>query len=384
MNITEHPELDQTIRRSVDLRITQASPPPTWSEVVEGRQLARAAEVKDPNRWLLAAAASAIVAVGVGGLVVLERNEPTPPAASPVEQVANSGLVDTELIGSEPARLLNATDQLGPGEWVVPTRMVNGYDLQYSVANFVAAKVSYFGQSTDTDDQIAVAVLDAAALDPMASAERSLNVMGADWGIEPSNGYWSASRRLGSTFLTVSGPGLDDRTGTELLESLRIVDLDNTTLDLLSPGLGGDLVADYEEDGATTTLSIRQAGNWYCSTVDAGDGNLAAGCATPFVPAQIISDNLAKGFTHPDDNGTTIAYAAGIVSTNVAQVDIEFVDGSIISVSPVNLSSDRANNYFVVRADLPGVDAPASDQTESLIVQISALDDTGTVIATAL
>jgi hypothetical protein len=384
MTITEHPELDQTIRRSVDARITQASPPPTWSDVVEHQQLPRTTEARDPNRWLLVAAASAIVAVGVGGLVVLERNEPTPPAASPVAQVANNGLVDTELIVSDPARPLEATDQLGPGEWVVPTRMVDGYDLQYSVVNFAAAKVSYFGQSTETDDQIAVAVLDAAALDPMASAERSLNVMGTDWGIEASNGYWSASRPLGPTYLTVSGPGLDDPTGTELLESLRVVDLDNTTLDLLSPRPGGALVAQYEEDGATTTLSIEQAGNWYCSTVDAGDANLAVGCATPFVAGQIISDNLARGFTHPNDNGTTIAYAAGIVSTDVARVDIEFIDGSVVSVSPMNLSADRANSYFVVRAELPGVDAPASDRTESLIVQISALDDTGTVIATAL
>lgn len=384
MTITEHPELDQTIRRSVDARITQASPQPTWSDVVEHRQLTRSAEARHPNRWLLVAAASAIVAVGVGGLVVLERNEPTPPAASSVEKVVNSGLVDTELIVSDPARPLDATDQLGPGEWVVPTRMVAGYDLQYSVGNFPAAKVSYFGQATETDDQIAIAVLDAAALDPMASAERSLNVMGAIWGINARNGYWSASRRLGPTYLTVSGPGLDDRTGTELLESLRVVDLDNTTLDVLSPRPGGDLVADYEEDGATTTLSIEQAGNWYCSTVEARDGSLAVGCATPFVASQIISDNLAKGFTHSDDNGTTIAYAAGIISTDVARVDIQFIDGSVISVSPANLSADRANSYYVVRTPLPGVDAPASDQTESLVVQISALDDTGTVIATVL
>ncbi len=336
------------------------------------------AKPKRRPRLLLVAAASALVA-GTAGLVWVQntRSEPTSTTQQPTSPPADQSLPAV----SPPAVSLSAVGEIATDQWLWPTAVPNGYEFQFADRNnHPTGDLQWinFGTKGSLTGQLSLLV---GPDDPSSDKGKLVEMAGRNWTVTTSPGRARGTAAIGDRFVDVGGPVSE----TELLTIIDGLTLVAETQLPAAPLTYRNIMTDvgeFDVNGEQATMSVDESNGWYCTaTRTAGVGG--GGCATYFDPTMTISRYHSASFGVAESTSQLQMSTQGMASTDVARIDVEFINGVTSSVVPQNTSDRFPDVLFwtvgAIAALEPGQDP---DAVNEVLVEIRAYSADGTLLAT--
>lgn len=356
-----------SLRRLVGEQIDMAPTAHPWESVA-----ARIGDVEPesnpgkPNgthRWLRVGVAASVVALFVALVVVGARSEP-------------DALSDASVTGQTGPVALALVEEIGPDDWVVPKERPGEVEFQYAMRSDEQRSV-WLG----TDGQPERFVIHI-GLDQQSAASAAEVMTGSQvWHVTDDVGGWRAVRATG-TPVTVHGPGRFQVDGESILASLHVVAtgaLPFAPLDFDGPMTE---VAVFDLDGDRYRLSVSEANGYFCTKVLSSAGG-GGGCGGPLTQGVFASFAGGGGYSHEFGSRSITAEDSGIVSNDVDRVEVEFIDGTVVSVPATN-DTGRFEEYrfWIAVAD---VQLPDGQSAEDVVPvrELRAFDASGALLDTA-
>jgi hypothetical protein len=343
------------------------------------------------SRGLLVAASVAVL-VGAGGLIWATNSRtqppsPSSPAASPVDAIpglpdptaasGNSSVATSIAVAPQP---LSSTELLEPSDWVIARTPPSG--TEFVLARRDGAEpdviqiVAYGPPDGDGSDFELIIEIDR----PRSPATGdTITVGGATWAINQADpGWWNVSRSVGESDVGVRGTGEIDES---LLASLVVVDDAGLPLAPLGNRDDAVIVARTNVGDETYTYAAQEAGRHGCHwlmTSGVGGGHR---CGP--IPQDDVVTIVATQALLEDPTDSKLAIAWGSATGDVATVDVEFADGTVITADATDLSGTFAKRFWIAAAAV----ATGSDQTpadtQEAVVEVRAYDIDRNVLGTA-
>jgi hypothetical protein len=300
---------------------------------------------------LFVAVAASFVAL-LGALVLLgSRDEPDSPSNS---------LPSPPSVG--PIPLADVTD-VTDNQWVVPAEVPGEMEFQYAMRTGDGRRSVRAG--TDATPELLTIHLEPAvpagaapefSTVPIEAGFSEVRIGGRRWAVTSDVDGWHARPLAGSPSVVVHGSGSFGADAERLLGSLQVVPTELLPYPPLNPDGPMIEVAAYEFDGGRWVVSVEEANGYFCSRVSHGDGGGGgAGCGGSAAPGSGVFASFVGGggYLYLDGTSAVRAYDWGAVRDDVARVEVEFLDGSVVSVEPTN-PTDRFEGlrFWVVAADV--------------------------------
>ena len=133
------------------------------------------------------------------------------------------------------------------------------------------------------------------------------------------------------------------------------------------------------ELGATTyTLAAQESNGFWCLTVRS-DTDDSGGCGIPIDPSAPITIDVGQASS--SNGGDDVrAVRAGTVTAQAARVDVEFVDGTIVSVTPTDLSGDFDRNFWIASASVGMGSQSGEPENPEPVAEVSTYDIEGRLL----
>ncbi len=374
-------QLDHAIR-SVTADIVAVTPPREAGPVHKVTKQSS----HSSRRWI-AAAAGLLLFAGVAGLLAIgNRDSTSEPASVPTLEPDEADPVPT-LERDEPDtveinRGLGAELEIDPDEWVVPSDLSKTGQLQYAaIEPGPGVRTVHYGPIGEP------ATLDI-TIDTFSTDSNGtpVDVNGIEWKETDEPGFWNAERRIGDADIRVSSGKLDVEQGRQILSGLTVIaseelqsePMDSNVLldDQTSP------VATYTTDDQTFTMRAAQQNGYYCTFTNDGTGGGGGGCGQLFDPATSWASPGIAGIGHEDNTNVVTVEASGIVATDVATIEIDFINDTTVTVTPTDLIGTFPVRFWIAGATIdlePGQDPT---RINSGFVQVRGLDDDANVLYT--
>jgi hypothetical protein len=276
------------------------------------------------RNWMMAAAVLVLIAGGV--LVLGARRVAAPPVSTPLSDVTT----------------------LQPDEWVVATALPDGQEWLYGLDSIEAdsTRTSAYG-TLQPGNSIERLTIHVGRVQPATLLADTVEISGTTWMVDDTEG-WHAVRDLGDVGVEVYGSGPFDDTSRDILAKLVVA----AEADLPSPPLGRETdtveVASYELDGVVHTLRVQESNGFWCHWTGTSAGT-SGGCGDDTDPAAILTID-GGSFAIADGATTGDVERAGSVSPQVARVEVQFTDGTVVSVFPEDLSGQFDRKFWIVAA----------------------------------
>lgn len=325
---------DAVLDRSGPSRLTSVLPPDQ--------------PVRTGRSWMMAAAIVVLIAGGV--FVLSSRRSPALPVTTPLSEVTT----------------------LRQDDWVLATVLPDGQEWLYGLdsTDVVGTRTSAYG-TLQPGNSIQRLTIHVGRVPPATLLADTAQIDGTTWMVDDTQG-WHAVRDLGDVGVEVYGSGPFDDASRDLLAHLVVAG----EADLPSPPLGRETdaveVASYEFDGTVHTHRVQESNGFWCHWTGTTDGT-SGGCGDDSDPAAILTVD-GGSFTIAD--GTTIGAIerAGSVSPQVVRVEVQFTDGTTVSVTPDDPSGQFDRKFWIVAA--------AVSQEFVANGEVRAYDETGQLLAT--
>jgi hypothetical protein len=354
--------LEEQIERIADAAMA-ASLEPDHAAVVPARAQFRR------RSWV--GVAAAVMLVGLMGVligVVANRERPSDTADDPAPTTAPMALGQSESLSSS--------------EWVVASVLPDGVEYLYPLAyEGAGSKTVWYGmRRTDgSSEQLRVS---AGLQEPLGTSE-PVDIDGDTWTVsQPETGGWNAARPVGADVVSVSGPGRFDDTARAVLAGLVVIPESALPSEPLGSRDRAIEVATTDFDGVRHSLAVQESNGFACTWVSSADGSSSGGCGSFMDPSALLE--ITGGFSSQVEDSDVIEVASGgAVTTDAARVDVEFVDGTIVSATPSDLSGRQDQNFWIVVANV-GPDASTGRvPTGQPVKEARAYRADGQLIATA-
>jgi hypothetical protein len=338
------------------------------------------------NRGLLVAASVAVL-VGAGGLIwaTNSRMQPPAPAATPVDisglpdptaASGNSSVPTSIAVAPQP---LSSIERLEPSDWVIAPTPPPG--TEFVLARRDGAEpdiiqiVAYGLPGGDGSNFELIIEIDRP---PSPATGDTITVGGATWAINQADpGWWNVSRSVGESDVDVRGTGKIDES---LLASLVVVDDAGLALAPLGNQDDAVIVARTNVGDETYTYAAQEAGRHGCHwlmTSGVGGGHRCG----PIPQDDVVTIVATQALEDPTDSKLAIAW--GSATRDVATVDVEFADGTVITADATDLSGTFAKRFWIAAAAV----ATGSDQTpadtQEAVVEVRAYDIDRNLLGTA-
>ncbi len=374
--------LDEELSHSLERRADNVAVRDDLDDILAGTNIVRFSEANTKPRrrsqLLLVAAASALVA-GTAGLVWVQnsRSEPASTSQQPAVPPADGSLPAV----SPPAMLLSGVEAVAGDEWLWPTVLPDGFEFQYADRNNNPSgdlKSVQFGTTGSLTGQLSFWI---SPDTPSSEGGQSVEVAGRNWTISTSAGQARGTAAIGDRFVDVGGP-VSQSDLLAVIDGLALVSEDQLPAAPLSYDDAMTDVGEFDVNGEQVVMSVDESNGWFCTQIRT-DTESGGGCVTYFDPAETIS--RYHGFSTGFDETTSQLQMGtrGMASTDVARIDVEFINGAVASVVPQNTSGEFPDvRFWTVGAvvDLqPGQDPNA---VNDVFIEIRAYDADGTLIAT--
>lgn len=328
------------------------------------------------SRGLMVAAGFVLVASAVGLIAVRQADESAPATQPTTSQAA-------------PARtLVDATD-LADSDWVTATVLAEDSEWLWAHRRWFGEepannRVIAYGQRVDdgTGERLWIEIGPAESAPPVPTIDAAvsfIDIDGTEWGIDtPSPDWWSATRRVGRSYVNVRGQGEIDRT---ILAGLVV--MDETELPFVPFGGPSDAF-----EVARTTLgenvysySAQESNDYYCNWVRDGTSGLTGGCAQLIEPNAVIT--IGGGSTEQQaDADDVTAVRAGSVSADVELVEVDFANGTTLTVEPTDLSGQFDRRFWIVAATIGTESQLGIPITDETVGEARAYDTNGNLVGT--
>ncbi len=309
-----------------------------------------------PFRWAAVAAAGLLV---VGAVAVIARRGD------------ESGGVAVD----RPSALLAAVDEIAPDEWVIAGPLPPGVVYMYALGVDGDASddrsVAYGNErASGTFERIRISIDDR----PAPVVAEVVEVAGTEWLVDASaSGRWTATRRLGTTNVTISDSGPFDGEARRIVAGLVVVPVDELPHEPLGESASAVDVARFDLDGVVQSFAVQESNRYWCTWVRSVEGE-SGGCGTAFDDAAAVT--VGGGFSEVADGADTAEVVrAGTVSTDSARVELEFGDGTVVEATPTDLSGRFDRKFWIagaiVRADGRSVVAVRSFDADGRLLGVA-------------
>ena len=304
-----------------------------------------------PN-WLRVAA---LMIVTVGGLVVI------------ADRVGQTPADEIEV----PARLLSDVDELAGDEWVVATRLPDELTWTYALESAEPSpeRTLWYG---DEENEQRLQILIELGGDGLVAEGEITVISGTEWHLlTPGSGRWTALTQIGATTIRVTDNAAFDDDDRDLLAGLTILDVGELPHAPLGDPERATEVARVDLAGARRTFAVQVSNGYWCGWVLDRDGS-AGGCGQPFgPPGELTIDGGSS--TVAEDASIGDVTRAGTASSDSARVEVEFSDGSVVSVVPTDLSGQFDRLFWIAAAVVPA--------NELSLTEVRSYDAAGRLLA---
>jgi len=359
------------------------SPMPTpWDDI--GTDAVSSARDLQPHRRrpvLVGAIAASIVGLLIVGLVAMNRSQPSGTAsqdtASLAEQPPSPPAPATdEPAGTVPpaiatARPLVNLEHFGSSDWVVASTPPPGTELVLASRDIAAPdEIRVVGYAPASGDDQSLTLIIEIDPPPSPATGQTITIAGTEWSINIAElDGWNVSRQVGDHHIEVQGPGqIDD----DMLASLLVVD--ETDLPLAPLGHQADalVVARTQFEDQTYSYAVQESGRYRCGWITStGDGG---GHRCRAVPTDVLVTDGTESI--PAQPGRVVVVAWGTAAQDIATIEIELADGTIITAEPTDLSGTFDSRFWIAAASTT---TPTSDPA---VAVVRAYDSDGLLIAT--
>lgn len=341
MSNQERPDrVHAAVRQVVGDQVGAAPPPKPWAEVVSaacGVDAKRSGAAGFRRPRVVAVAAAACLVALVAGLVVVSRDGSTDRSAAP-----DDALPVTQVP-------LSQVDSLGPGDWVVPSAAPDEVDFLWATVRANSNVVAMGDDPNRPSYVFEVTFPISRSTGPTVPI-----VSETEWVMTALEIGWRTRRGVGPALVAVNGPGGFDDAAEALLDGLVVVSAEGLPQPPVDPDGPMTEVASFDIDGVVYTYSVVGTPAYACVRVDeAGLG--ASGYCGPFTAEGDVFASFTGGggYTYTEDSDVIRATADGAVRSDVARVEVEFIDGTTVSVEPMNTSDVFPElRFWVVVADV--------------------------------
>lgn len=302
-----------------------------------------------PGRWLAGAAAAAVVALGVVGLVALDRNDESSnaPADQPDPAPAEQVPVATTALNSTPAAALSVDDWL-----TVPvdaTELEWQYALDgdsgYAGADTRSDQIVY---GTVTDPELLIINIHNPPLDP--------GIESGAWAAFPLRDGWIETRQLGDTEITVQGAETVD---PAIVDMLIVTPEQELTTEPLGVRDRATSIGTALHNGNEWTVLVERSGRYQMAYVEMRpSGNSEPelrmmGGPELIPPGDVVSvDYQPSRFAEGMSPGEVLAI--GRAPSDVSSVNVEFSDGTVVNAATSSATPDDAGRYWFAVTSLAG------------------------------
>lgn len=315
--------------------------------------------------------AAGVMLVGLVGVligVVANRDRPSGTADDPASITAPMALAQSESLSSS--------------EWVVATVLPDGVEYLFPLAGEGGASKTVWYGTRRTDGSSEQFRVSAGLQEPLGTGE-SVDIDGDTWTVSQSGtGGWNAARPVGADVVSVSGPGSFDDTARAVLAGLVVIPESALPSEPLGPRERAIEVVTTEFGGLRHSLAVQESNGFACTWVSATDGSSSGGCGSFIDPSALLE--ITGGFSSQVEDSEMIEVASGgTVTKGATRVDVEFVDGTIVSATPSDLSGEQDQNFWIVVANVGPDTRTGRVPTEQAVKEARAYGADGRLIAAA-
>lgn len=365
---TSSDPVEALLRRVAAEQIADAPAPRGWSTLSDRR-----VDARDSNRRpIVLAIAASLIAVLIGGLVLVTRHgDDEVPAAPPTSPTTSPPM-------------LSEVGLLSDDAWVVLGLLPEGDEYTYAMRNGEERTVNYGDRTDPEQHRISIVRRE---LD--TGADQVLAVDGRDWYVEEDPTGWSAMAVVGDRVVQVLGNReFFEGAGGDVIRNLRVVSTADLPFPPLDPEGPMTPVAGFEADGFDVEMRANGSNGYFCTALVEGEGS-SVGCGQPVDVSGPIANVVTSGSVSTLYGVTTTRFLlGGIASPDVATVEVELVDGRTVSAVPTDSSGTFDVRFWVVGGEVdltaPGGSEAATSELEDLIVDIRSLDADGTLLTTSI
>jgi hypothetical protein len=334
------------------------------------------------RRWWAVSAAASVFALVVGLVLIAGRDTADDAISSTAPTLKGRSLGDVDGIETD--------------EWVYPSVVPDGVEYAYPSRDVVphpARSIRFVSESDLVGYVVTVhpgeadLSLDGPSSEPVEVESHTTEELdGRVWEIVTIEDVWLATRHLDSTSVRVSGPAEFDGSARTFIEGLVVI----SEADLPSPPLGFDgefvEVARYDSgDGLAAAVRVTESNSYFCMKIyDGFGGGGGGGCGKSVPSGGVLSGINASTGPASGREGVRID-AGGIARADVARIEVEFVDGTVVTTTPTDLSEQFDVGFWVVAAisaiDNRKPDPPWSG-VNTLLAEVRAYDAAGDLLDT--
>jgi hypothetical protein len=315
--------------------------------------------------------AAAVMLVGLVGVligVVANRDRPSGTADDPAPTTAPMALGQTE--------------SLSPSEWVVASVLADGLEYLFPLAGEGGASKTVWYGTRRIDGASEHLRVSAGMQEPLGTGE-PVDIDGDTWTVsQPGTGGWTAARPVGTNVVAVSGRGTFDDTARAVIAGLVVIPQSALPSEPLGPRERAVDVATTEFDGIRHSLAIHESNGFACTWVFSTDGSSSGGCGSFMNPSALLEITGGNSSQVEDSDEIHVA-SGGTVTKDATRVDVEFVDGTIITATPGDLSGQHDQNFWIVATDVGPDTRTGRVPTQQAVKEVRAYGTDGRLIAAA-
>ena len=280
-----------------------------------------------------------------------------------------------------PPTPLSQTDELNASEWVVATVLPDGVEYLYPLAGGGGtSNTIWYGtrRPGSASEQLAVT---SGLQEPLGTGEM-IDIDGDIWTVSALGiDGWNAARPVGTDVVSVRGRGGFDDTARAVLAGLAVVPESALPSEPLGPPERAVEVATTELHGQRYSLAIQESNGFACTRVSSTDGS-AGGCGS-LIDSSTPIEITGGSSTEVEDSNIIEVASGGTVTKNATRVDVEFVDGTVVSATPSDLSGRFDQNFWIVAANVGPDTTTGRVPTQQAVEEARAYGADGQLIATA-
>lgn len=361
------------LRRLVTEQVESRPPAPEWSTL---------GGVSKPDRRrrrpVVGVAVAASIAGLIVGLIVLDGRRPDAERSvatahiDPAPEVAQRVLADVE--------------QVAPDAFVVPAERPGSVEFQYAIRtpgpeDGMTTRTVRAGNEQNPEALVVhVDVGDR----PPAFAD-PVDVGGREWLVSDGPGGWSAFTTVGESDISVYGSGRFFDEERSVLAELRVLPATSLQHPPLDPTASMIEVASSGSGGERGALQVQISNGYVCSRTMFSSGS-SGSCGSRLVERAVsVFAEPPSGGNYDWVEGADVVAAAvsGIVYAEVASVDVEFTDGTTMSVAPVDESGTFDELRFWVLSAEVGVEPALAAAGADVVREVRAYDRDGELLEIA-
>lgn len=348
--------------------------------IVEGTNVIRF-DVSRPRRWnrRLLPAAAAVALLAVGGVAVTQLG-----GGDEARDDGTATQPDVPEGGDVLPRPLSAVDSLAVDEWVIPTRLPDGFEFQYAADTSTVderSQMMLYGIGASQIEQIVLNVRSGGKL----STGDVLVVDGSEWTVSGGVVGRIASRSVGDAVITIGGMTATDAELTDFLAGLVVVDDGGLPS---APILFIESLTDvgvFEVGEREFTVKADGSNGWFCTALVIDEG-WGGGCASFFDPSDHVEAFQSAGSEYAEGGSEFLTNTDGMASAATASVEVDWIDGTTTSVAPQNTSDRFPDVRFWATGTTielePGQTAEQLADIET-VVEVRAYGADGSLLATS-